>query len=189
MVSLLRKEWRTRSIIFLVSLLAALAVVNVAARARWDDVSIGFWDILMVLAANLLAASLFSSEVSQGTMPFLLALPLRRTTIWMSKFLVGLLQLCVFVCVTTVATAIFFARYNPYHSLKMDWLVIALSISFPWLLVIYSSALLCSVLLDRPVTVVLAGYCVFVGVAYFVGIFTGWGAGCVWRTHGRAGTV
>ncbi len=163
---LFRKEWRATRLPFLIGAVAAVALMGISALVRLPALSVVVWLGAQALGANLVGASLFCSEVSEGTLHFLLAQPLRRGAIWRSKVLVGFLELAVLMLLLTGALILFSfgASFGPGAPVP-EKIVLAL---LQWTLPLFSCSVLCSVLMDRTITAVLAGYCLFAVLFYLM---------------------
>ena len=60
------------------------------------------WPILVTVFSASLAGAALSGEIEKGTLGMLLALPLKRTTIYFGKYFTGLISIAVFVLATIV---------------------------------------------------------------------------------------
>jgi hypothetical protein len=152
--ALVWKEWRESW--WLLALMAiGPAAWTIAPRVWPDPDRIAFADLLAALAVSGVALSLgavlFASERASGTQTFQHERPVGRGTIWNAKLLMPILALASGAVLLIAACLLWppetWRKQGPMEPVIM---LIAWFLSF-------TSAVLCSVLLDRPLTAGAAG--------------------------------
>jgi hypothetical protein len=154
--AMLWKEWRESWWLLIPTLvgpgiLVAVICSDSAAWKLWAVIPLLFFCLL----PGLLGARLFAAETARGTAFFQLERPVHRALIWKVRVLMPL----IFIGVGVVAPLILFARYSLWQS--MDGIACLPGL----MLLIFSATMLCSILMDRPVTALAAG-----GVVAFAGV-------------------
>ncbi len=166
--ALLWKEWREGWTI-MTALWGIAAVVGVLSRALANEEmqrSIGFG--FLCFASALAAARLFSSEGETGTIGFLMRQPVKPTTVWGLKLLMG----AIFVAALYL---LWFAAERPESSLLMHIGSKKYKVIYnPQLMFIpllsFSMAFFLSTILDNTMLAFVGGVVLTVGYGMFVGL-------------------
>lgn len=128
----------------------------------------GAYYFLCSFFACLVAASSFAEERSKKTMEFLLSQPIKCTSIWATKTVIGL-----------ALVTLIFLLYNIFHRLLFAWMGVVrpdselppyLPYSLYLIFLCYAVTLLFSTLLDNTTIMVLAGgmavWLLFLGIGF-----------------------
>jgi hypothetical protein len=152
---MLWKEWRESWWLLIASMLVSIITAAVvSARPFWMVMP---WLLLLYcLLPGLLGARLFASETARGTAFFQLERPTERTTIWKARALMPL----VVMAANEIVADLFLGRFHVWMAAQVQLLFLLPAVA----LLIFSASLLCSILMDRPVTALAAG-----GVVAFAG--------------------
>lgn len=105
------------------------------------------WPILITIFAAGLSGAALAGEIEKGTLGMLLALPIRRTGIYLAKYLSGLLSIVLFVLATIIPTLLI-ATIGHMHYDFSHFATTAL-LCFLFGMTIYSLALLFSAVLNE----------------------------------------
>lgn len=148
----------------LLLLLLMIALKTLGVMAAHDTTS--FLTAAWVAAAIFAASSLFSREVGNNTLQFLMALPVSRARVWAIKAAAGFVLMLLGIIATTVgwvaALAILFSRNELIN-------VVFRPDSIVWLfltaIACYSLSLAISTLLDRALSAAMVGLLALAAVA------------------------
>jgi hypothetical protein len=146
---MLWKEWRESWWLLIATTL--VSVIMPAVLCAWENlpdwmVPVG---LLTCLLPGLLGARLFAAETVRGTAFFQLERPVERRMLWKVRVLLPLLVMAVNVAVA----AGFFVMFRVWETILAPLLFLFTGAA----LLIFSASLLCSILMDRPVTALAAG--------------------------------
>ncbi len=105
------------------------------------------WPILVTVFAASLSGAAISGEIEKGTLGMLLALPLKRTTIYLGKYLAGIISIAIFV-ITTITPIILIAKIG-HINLEFNHFAMTALLCFLFGTAVYSLALFFSALLNE----------------------------------------
>jgi hypothetical protein len=168
--ALLWKEWRESwwLLILMVVGPTALYIAGAALCASGvisDNTMISLPAFALWALASFLGAGLFAGEHAKGTCAFQLERPVARSAIWKAKLLLPAVALAtgelLFFVVTDCVYPPLGWRWRPDTIVPFMFLVTGF--------LYFASAVLCSVMLQRPVTAWAAGGVLFFVTAVFVG--------------------
>lgn len=105
------------------------------------------WPILMTVFAASLSGAALAGEVEKGTLGMLLALPLKRTSIYFAKYITGLILIAIFVIVT-LAPILLVAKIG-HMNLELSHIATTSLLCFLFGTAIYSLGLFFSALFNE----------------------------------------
>jgi ABC-type transport system involved in multi-copper enzyme maturation permease subunit len=105
------------------------------------------WPILVTVFAASLSGAALSGEIEKGTLGMLLALPLKRTTIYFGKYLTGIISIAIFV-ITTITPIILIAKIG-HMDLQFTHFATTALLCFLFGTAVYSLALFFSALFNE----------------------------------------
>ncbi len=174
--ALVWKEWRESWWLLILTFVWPAASYSTASyctgvKSAWDGLAV----VGILLLALFLGSGLFAGERAQGTSGFLAERALGRNTIWNAKVLMPLLTLAAALILYGIVSCLLLP--TPGYAARGLDIFMTLAAAF----LMFASALLCSVLLDRPVTAWAAGgvlsFALFVGqgalIEHFMGLDSG----------------
>lgn len=105
------------------------------------------WPILAITFVTARAGQALAGETEKGTIGVLLALPVRRSLIFLGKYLAGVISLIIFVSVSVFVSPLIAQMYGIGYSLENFALLWVLCLLFSWAL--YSLGLFLSALFSE----------------------------------------
>ncbi len=92
------------------------------------------WPLLVITFVAARAGQALAGETEKGTIGVLLALPVRRTHIFLAKYFSGVIALLIFVSVTVFASPLIATVYGISYSLNSFVLLWVICLLFSWAL-------------------------------------------------------
>lgn len=102
------------------------------------------WPLLVITFVTARAGQAIAGETERGTIGVLLALPVRRSLIFLGKYLAGLISLIIFVSVTVFVSPLIAYMYGISYNMGSFVLLWVLCLLFSWAL--YSMGMFLSAL-------------------------------------------
>lgn len=100
------------------------------------------WPLMLLFMMISLAGFLLAAEVEKGTLSLILARPISRTKIFLSRYLAGLIILIIFCVISIFAVVPLAELHNVDYNIKGHISIFILSFPFGW--AIYSLAMMFS---------------------------------------------
>lgn len=119
---------------------------------------------MMTVCAVLLGMGTIAKEVSNDTIGFLLSKPFGRLQIFASKFTAGAIILLALGTISTILNHIFAAIFNKNYSISLAKTILGVLNSMPGLLMIFSVAVIFSVLFNDRIKAGLISAAVALGL-------------------------
>lgn len=163
MWTIMVKDWRENWLTYLVFLVGTITLVGIIIRCFQRNVEGTYFFIFSVIVFScfvaLVGANLVAGEKARRTLPFLLALPGRRASVWLAKFLSGLAVTAVVGLIIFCFISIIDPEKSVQHLSRVD-----LDIYFTALLALYCMGYFFSVVFERVLTALVVALLVWAGL-------------------------
>ncbi len=105
------------------------------------------WPIIAIIFVASLAGGFIAAEIEKGTIEYLLAQPLSRLKLFLSRYSVGIIAIIFFVLLSVTSAIPFAKAYNFAYDSEGFWMLSLLC--FLFLLAIYSLGMLASAIFNE----------------------------------------